>query len=217
MSGLPSPPPSPSPYQVVRWVPSPLSRHFSHCVAKLSMHMCAELGKFCLCEWAHLSDKTVLTALIEPTKLVVKSSTNPSASTLAPTVQKLEHITHAPSKQIPLCSALTVGGNAKVYLTVWLSVSLSVWTVDMQLHKYPQQEQQLHFWLIFRALCRHIFGGSRSPFCTAPRPFVVCFLLFLFFMCSVCLSTAVSGSHVLTTSQNTRTNLPPSLSYPTRW
>lgn len=164
------------------------------------MHMCSlSLGNFVsLCEWAHLPDKTVPTALTQQyTKLVVKFSAQPPPSELSSEAWTY----HSRSKQIPLCRALTVGGNAIEWIPDWLSVwlfyclsfCLSVWPVDMQLHKYPQQEQQqqLRFRLLFRALCRHThFRGKPLPFLHRAAPIYCLYCLFLSFMCFfVCVST----------------------------
>lgn len=113
---------------------------------------------------------------------------------------------HSRSKQIPLCRALTVGGNAIEWIPDWLSgwlfhclsVLLSAWPVDMQLHKYPQQEQQqqLRFKLLFRALCRHThFRGKPLPFLHRAAPIYCLFLSFMcFFVCvsTVCLAATCS-------------------------
>lgn len=171
---------------------STLSRHFSHCVAEIIYaYVLAELGKFCLSMrvWAHLPDKTVPTALTQQyTKLVVKFSAQ------TPSVLSSEAWTyHSRSKQIPLCRVLTVGGNAIEWIPDWLSVWLfyclsfclsgQLTCNSINIHNRNNNNNYDSGCYLEPSADTHIFGGSRSPFCTAPRPFIVCFCLLCVFLC----------------------------------
>lgn len=188
---------------------SPLSRHFSHCVAEIIYaYVLAELGKFCLNASGHTFQTKLyrmhlhnniqnwwLNPVLTPSRALLRSLNISLTLQANPTVLSFDSGWEC--YRIPDCLS--------VWLSHCMSVCLSVWPVDMQLHKYPQQEQQqLRFRLLFRALCRHTFSGEAAPLFAPRRAHLLFVLLFVFyvFLCVHCMS----GSHVLTTSQNTGTN-----------
>lgn len=160
------------------------------------MHMCSlSLGNFVsLCEWAHLLDKTVPTALTQQyTKLVVKFSAQPPLCTLLrslnisltlqanPTVQSFDSgwECHRMNTWLTLCLA--------VLLPVCLSGQLTCNSINI--HNRNNNNNYDSGCYLEPSADTHIFGGSRSPFCTAPRPFIVCIVCFCLLCVFVCMST----------------------------